>query len=552
MNIKKLFGIYGVMLIVILIILGYTAVTYNTNITVSIKNDRVNAFNDDWQEENILENEKNMLYINTLPSEYISDMALVFKSFNCTVEAYIDSKKVYEFGIFENDRFIHSPGVTINIIDISEQDLGKDIIIKTTSPYNDGRLGKFLIGDKYSIIIGYIQENILSSSICFIMFLVGLICIITGIVIKWKFNSKGSLIYIGLFALTLALWSFTEIEILYLFVPNKIFFRNLAYLSLTVISIPLLMFIREVYGLDYKNLLDGAVIFDFITFLICVILQVLNIYDLRQTLVLTHISIALDLLIAIYVTFKGFFNAKIKKHSVEAFSVAMLVLAISIVIDIVKFYTVDYDDASRFLRIGFLICLIIFLVDTGKEFISIIQNLQESRTLKKMAYTDVLTGLGNRFAYQQEIEKLEDIDLLKRTIIAIMDLNDLKRVNDNLGHAMGDKYIIDSAKLIQEAFKDIGGVCYRIGGDEFAMIVKDVSLEAYFKSIKRMKKMQNEYNEKSEDLKIKISYGSAKFEEKIDNDVHDTIKRADDRMYRNKGDLKKISPNRPKKAAVLL
>lgn len=552
MNTKKLFGIYGVMLIVILIILGYTAVTYNTNITISVKSDRVNAFNDDWQEENILENEKNMLYRKTLPSEYVSDMALVFKSFNCTVEAYIDGKKVYEFGIFENDKFIHSPGVTINIIDISEQDLGKDIIIKTTSPYNDGRLGKFVIGDKYSIIIEYIQENILSSSICFIMFLVGLICIIVGVVIKWKFNSKKSLIYIGLFALTLALWSFTEIEILYLFVPNKVFFRNLAYLSLTVISIPLLMFIREVYGLDYKNLLDGAVIFDFITFLICVILQILNICDLRQTLPLTHVSIAVAVVISVYVTFKELFCSKMKNHSVKTFTAAIFVLAISVFIDVVKFYTADYDDASQFLRIGFLVCLIIFSVDAGREFIGIMKNSQESRALKEMAYTDVLTGLGNRFAYQQEIEKLEDIDLLKRTIIAIMDLNDLKGVNDNLGHAMGDKYIIDSAKLIQEAFKDIGGVCYRIGGDEFAMIVKDVSLEVYFRSIKKMKKMQDEYNEKSENLKIKISYGSAKFEENIDNDVHDTIKRADDRMYRNKGDLKKISPNRPKKTAVQL
>ena len=100
-------------------------------------------------------------------------------------------------------------------------------------------------------------------------------------------------------------------------------------------------------------------------------------------------------------------------------------------------------------------------------FSKIMKEKYEKEKLLYVSNTDALTGCLNRHAYETDINKL---DLKKELIYISLDLNSLKHVNDTYGDAAGDEMICAAATCMMASFGEFGRV-YRIGGDEFAVII---------------------------------------------------------------------------------
>lgn len=149
--------------------------------------------------------------------------------------------------------------------------------------------------------------------------------------------------------------------------------------------------------------------------------------------------------------------------------------------------------------------------------------MQESR----LQY-DSMTGMKNRNLFQKDISALENT--IKMGIV-IFDLNSLKYVNDNYGHLVGDKIIIDTSKIIQETFNQ--DYCYRIGGDEFVVLLKKTKKDDAKVLMEEFSKAIHEYN-KTHELNIDVSYGCAFRNQTQGESVMDVFKKADDNMYKMK------------------
>ena len=90
--------------------------------------------------------------------------------------------------------------------------------------------------------------------------------------------------------------------------------------------------------------------------------------------------------------------------------------------------------------------------------------------LRSAAEKDALTGLANRYRFQQYCLELEETD--GSVALLLFDINFLKQTNDTLGHAAGDRLICTAAKCISDCYGDEStDNCFRLGGDEFAAIV---------------------------------------------------------------------------------
>ena len=155
---------------------------------------------------------------------------------------------------------------------------------------------------------------------------------------------------------------------------------------------------------------------------------------------------------------------------------------------------------------------------------------------RREANRDALTGVKNRHAYLDAEARL-DRQIVKHRVsefaIVIMDVNDLKRINDTQGHLAGDQYLRDASSIICNIFKH--SPVFRVGGDEFAVIVQDNDYE----HIDELMGMMNEHNLKAvKDGGIVIACAMSRF----DNDVcvAQVFERADIEMYKNKNDLKSI------------
>lgn len=159
--------------------------------------------------------------------------------------------------------------------------------------------------------------------------------------------------------------------------------------------------------------------------------------------------------------------------------------------------------------------------------------------INSMAYRDALTGVKNKAAYQEAERRLEDQMRQGHPefAVVVLDINDLKCVNDNFGHDFGDMLIIDACRLICKSFSH--SPVYRIGGDEFAVILEGSDYDNYMHLLENLQSSIAEYNKNNQqNHPLSIARGIAVYNSGTDLVFSNVFKRADDAMYQNKADMK--------------
>lgn len=162
-------------------------------------------------------------------------------------------------------------------------------------------------------------------------------------------------------------------------------------------------------------------------------------------------------------------------------------------------------------------------------FRDITEKKQRQDEIRFLSFHDQLTGLYNRRSYEMELRRLDDGKNLPLTLV-LGDINELKLINDTFGHAIGDELIVKTAEAMKKSARS-EDLLFRIGGDEFVMLMPKTDHEGAEKIIRQI--MAAAANEKVETLDISISFG---FETKTDDaeKISDVFKSAEDQMYHNK------------------
>lgn len=153
-------------------------------------------------------------------------------------------------------------------------------------------------------------------------------------------------------------------------------------------------------------------------------------------------------------------------------------------------------------------------------------------TYRDLANTDQLTQLKNRNAYDVDLRNLIARRGGPGMGIVVLDLNNLKLVNDQFGHQAGDAYIRAAAEAIRRA---ISGqtAAYRVGGDEFVLLVPKADASGLTRLTGQISedfsRVKPEY-----EVSLSIAMGYALFNREKDQNLSDTYRRADQAMYHNK------------------
>ncbi|MBR1741247.1 MAG: GGDEF domain-containing protein, partial [Lachnospiraceae bacterium] len=170
-----------------------------------------------------------------------------------------------------------------------------------------------------------------------------------------------------------------------------------------------------------------------------------------------------------------------------------------------------------------------------------ISNMKEYvNKMDVLAYRDSLTGAGNKAAYEKAAKRL-DWDILAGNAefaMVMADLNYLKKINDNYGHDKGNEYIKKMYVMLDDVFRQ--SPIFRIGGDEFLIIVQNDEMEKcedYIKVVKREMQtlMANKNLEPWE--RISTALGCAFYEKDKDENTETVFKRADEAMYEDKRNM---------------
>lgn len=160
---------------------------------------------------------------------------------------------------------------------------------------------------------------------------------------------------------------------------------------------------------------------------------------------------------------------------------------------------------------------------------------QTSKAFQSMANTDSLTGIKNKLAYSESeaaVNRQIQNGELQSLAVVVCDVNGLKHVNDTLGHAAGDVLIKDACAMICEYFSH--GSVFRIGGDEFAVLLRDRGFEEMQESVVAFNR-RVEANIDTDAVVVSIGYAALEPE---DRQLRDVFERADKMMYERKQQLK--------------
>lgn len=470
-----------------------------------------------------------------LPENFVEDMTLCFWTDFSNLNVYVNEDLIYEYGHDINSLMGDYNGA-YHLFNLPSQDTQAEIVLElANSSDRVGQVNDVMIGSKRAIIQHMITIHLPVFIICILILLSGFFFIAISIYSIKKFQEGKSLLYLGCFLILFSLWSITRTNLFRFLIPYQYIEYLITFQSLLLFPIPFILFLKgSSHSSKYKE------------FNILLILFSIN-YILNNVFALTGTTHYFDLIyIFIYLVIGTMVIAMItiirelflyKNEYTYVLVTSVLIICIATSIDIVRnYYSVNIDN-SYYLRIGILFFTIFNGFSTLKKTISMVKMGINSRVIEKLAYTDILTNIKNRTSYVQDIDKLNQSLNENSDIITVMfDLNNLKEANDQHGHDKGDKLLIAAAKCIKESFGDYGE-CYRIGGDEFAVVIKNVYHSFFQDSMSHLQSMLEEYNFRHY-IKLEIPFGYTYYKHDIDRDLYATINRADALMYEAKAMMK--------------
>ena len=452
------------------------------------------------------------------------NQSLLFYVENAYIDISINDNVEYHFG--KTTSVSKSPGTTWVLYNIEDEDsLGKQLTISIRYVYGipDSMINIYL-GPANDLILSKIKSElpdlITNVLLGFISILFLFLYWVNEKYHFYKKKNKSPLCY-GLISLFLLLMSNCNLYFLQIFLSKGIGQYYLYYLTFFAIPIVLLIYNED---FDSNNLnIEFLSYMIFVSIIMC--LQIFNIIDFAEIIGVYYIFCIAEFIFAFY---KIKISGRTEKTPFVLNTVVILLLFFILTCYIQETSDIYKFKAMMIVKIGFLYYTCCELYKTIKNTISNI------RIMYRDAYTDALTGVGNRNYFYKNLQLIN----LKDVGITYFDINNLKYYNDNFGHTYGDLLIQNATILMCSVYGNKN--VYRIGGDEFIILQEGLTLEKQLKLQSAFIKKVKEYNSKNKINKtpyLEMACGNTIYQ-KGDKKYSDIIERADRIMYENKSYLK--------------
>ena len=461
------------------------------------------------------------------------DTFLMFYTNHQEVWIYADGELIYSQEKVDTI-FGHTTGAVWNITEFPQNTKELVILMKAVYPSGKNLEYNFYQGNGVEMFRRSVHESLLSMVVSALITMLGICMIIYWFLICRRMQIAKELFYMGVFVVFLGIWSFGEEKGTGILLENRPYASFLAFTLLMLMGISFLLFVKHFLGAEDRYVHKILAVYSFGSMFVSILLQCLNIADYKQTALLTHIVLVSDLLYLLFIIWDKTRKRKSKRR-VRLNLIGLLVLAAAAGLELFVYYK-NINGMQVLGTLGFLIYIIILGLEICSNTLDKLEEGRKAEIYKELAETDLLTKCYNRNAYNEDIKK----SFSDATFLVMFDLNNLKKCNDTLGHMEGDRYLTDAAELIKKIFDRFGRI-YRVGGDEFCIIMEHSSEKQIEALIKLLIEEETAYNKQSKTVNMQIASGYARYDKETDKNLDHTRSRADNLMYENKKALKEAA-----------
>lgn len=451
------------------------------------------------------------------------------------IQVFIDTREIFSFNISDNTSSIHAPyPSTWHLVDIPvSENLGRNLKITFSSPTQEftGYINPIMIGRGEALILDIFFARVVNFLISALLSFLSIAAFLLVPWIKDPAIRKHS-IYLASFALASSLWILSESTLLQFFIPNRAVIASTSYILNLVMPLILVLFFRDIVLKGYRRTMTVFAHILQVLLLIEIILQITGVLPFISSTIYSIMAITGFSLFLIYALAQEGYRKgnKVAKRYLNIF----IILFVFVCIIFTAFFLKAYNELSSYLASGVLLFYILILRESFKSIGALIEHRNMTTIYKRMAFEDHLTQGNNRSAFERDITRHQRETRHFRLVL--LDLNNLKHINDTYGHAEGDYALVESYRALEQALED-KGTPYRISGDEFACVMEESEETVY----RQFTEQVNSYlKEKSEQkpFDLVLAFGTSVYDHSTEFNAF--YRSVDIQMYEHKKQLKAV------------
>ncbi|MCR4841939.1 MAG: diguanylate cyclase [Eubacterium sp.] len=476
-----------------------------------------------------------------LPSIY--GASITFDYTRTNIRVYADDELIYSYGNdTDSEKYLSLKRHTIVLPARYNKKLIKIVLIPRTS-YSFYRLSSIYFGDTGDLFKHWFKNSLYSIVTGGFLLFFGLILLILSPGNISRKNNNLRLLFAGLISVALGEYLLSYNQIFYLISGQAEINYLLYYGSIASIPIVTICYFHQVFKGNFRRVTLGMIAIDAAHCLLGIVIYVAFPSFNDQYLFTAHLMILVEGIIILSAYINKLRKIYLNRHDgfdkpdtiISIGMCAFILFAASeiIAMDMNRYLGMGFGQEApiTYTTLGVTFFIACIMLNYLLSSVNMIHENSTEQVLINAAYVDTLTQINNRAQCEYYMSSLDEEK--NNDCFISMDLDHLKTVNDNYGHAAGDELLKAFANTLKACFPS-AGLIGRMGGDEFLVILNNISGINLIHAVDNYELYLLNYTAEHPQSTLSCSMGVAFRNETESGTSLDTYLLADQRMYENK------------------
>lgn len=501
------------------------------------RNNAIFAHLEDGSFTDVNNTDSEMTY--TLRLEYLNtfrykDPALGLTTAHCGILVYNGTELLYTFLGSGHQLFDYYGEKRNSIIPLGNYDTSLPVDIQFIVPAGYSfEISDLVFGDKISLESYFNKDGILKVYLTGSLFLISIVWFIASFFFK-KSDGKYALLSFAMLSLAICLLIFANLRTPYFRLNNTMWRLDISQFVLCLLPALIIFYLRFNHDFKKEHLLNVIGNMSMLQVVVFLLYELFSCFlgNIQLSSLLQMLNLILTIFLLIGITSFVFWNINSDRQFSRPLVLALLLLNIAIITSIYDLFFAEHHARFASAAISlFFISMGILTFQAMKMAVEAISSSSMKKNLMLKVYTDPMTKLLNRVAFEEKLSTPRKVGA--KYLIMSLDLNGLKLANDRYGHDVGDRLIKDFAEALQKATFSYSAHAFRVGGDEFAILLESTGTENPEDIIASIR-------ENFHPLEMGYSSFSCGYTYcRPSDDMGEMYKEADERMYYNKQNYKR-------------
>lgn len=396
------------------------------------------------------------------------------------------------------------------------------------------KVSEVFIGSESAVTVCHIWESavIIGLASCFIV--LSVISLLTFVYLRHRQMPDGRFRDVALFLIICGVWLITDSSVVQTYSSHPDVVCTISFYMFMMMAVPMLHFAQKIGKLKNQRVLNLGIIMFYLNAFIQGLLNYFNIFDFVDMLFVTHILLWVWTLLSAYLLWREY--KRNPEQEIRIVMIAYTIVSFSGILALLLYWMFRISYYGAIFEFGILLFLILIIADIVISLAGKVRYRTEMQAYERLVREDWMTGMQSRDPFENMIAELpKTVNQYKDILLILMDINHLRRINNDCGRVAGDEVVVAAARCIENVFGQIGK-CYRTGGDEFAVVIYDPDTDRKTLSDRLDKEIRN-YNRNSR-YRLSIARGFSSIRDEKGNlkTTGEWKYEADTDMYQNKAE----------------